>query len=120
MEYIQLLIDYFWQILSIGFSPVAAFAATQIYKSSRKPKPSSGKIVLFAFAVTFILAFVAWANAGTIGEAATVAAYIAFLQPLIVWVYFKIVEKRYPKVAEQLKGQNGELTIIPWVKKKDV
>lgn len=110
----EFIVQYWWQILSVGISPLAGFALAQHFKVSQSVKPSASRIALVAGFATAVLATMLW-PAGWV-ESAKIGVLIGVVQPFIVFVWFSLAHKFAPEQAARLTGSAEELTIIPGLK----
>lgn len=110
--------EYFWQIFAIVMPCLAGFSATQMWKASVTPKPDNWRIYLVSAGITGFLSTLAWLNVGDALQAVTIGVTLGLGWPLLVLCWFWVATKFAPQAAERLKGQNGHLTIVPWIAKK--
>lgn len=118
-EMIDFIVQYWWHILAVCVSPLAGFAWSQMFKVSRKNKPSAYCVAIFNAVVTTVFSFILWP--GDIIEKTKMALTIGSIWPFLILGWF-IVAKRYaPEQYESLTGSNGDVTIMPGlkIKKKD-
>ena len=112
----HIIVEYFWHLLSLGVSPLVGFTAGQFYKMSLEVKPHPLRTALVSGGFTAFFAFMLWP--GTWSESGKIAATVGTIQPFIVWGWFVVATRFAPKQAESLKGNNGNLTVLPWIKMK--
>lgn len=112
--------EYFFQIFSLTIPCLAGFAATQVWKVSTDPKPSAWRSFVVCAGITSFLSTLIWLNVASSNllQAVTVGITVGLSWPFAVLSWFVVAKRFAPQAAERLKGNNGEMTILPWVQKK--
>lgn len=108
--------DYFWHLMALTIAPLLGFTVGQMYKVSKNPRPGQMRIIFVAGIMTGVISF--WFWPGTLDESAKIGLTTGIGGPFIVWLWFQAASRWAPDKGESLKGTNGDLTILPWVKVK--
>lgn len=107
---------YFFNLLALLVSPIAGFAAGQWYKALHPINPPSLHTGVIAGCVTAALS--TWLWPGTLNESFKIGVLVGFIQPFLVWGWFAIAARVAPEQVQSLKGRNGDITVLPWVRTK--